>query len=361
MNRFTIGRKLTLGVSALALFLLVLSYTSLRAISTLGGSLDRVVNGTAKKLQLIGEAQQAFQELKSESLREQIAYAILDLERSTDGKNQQPSAGTGGCSACHSPAAVGESIHKLEALGATVGQKTGELRRLVSDEGGRKALGMIDAGVSGWLDSSKEYLALADNKRFEQAHALLRDKMFPLFEDVARATGAVSQEEREALAISDQEAGSEITWCRWAATILIGLNLLVAGFVIWLVHETIRTLRRAMTEMNTGMAQVATAAGEVSAASQALAQGASEQAAALAETSSSSEEIDSMARKNSENSRTAAELVTQSQRRFVETSQALNEMVLAMGEINTQSDKISKIIRVIDEIAFQTNMLALPN
>ncbi|MCC6391421.1 MAG: methyl-accepting chemotaxis protein, partial [Bryobacterales bacterium] len=33
--------------------------------------------------------------------------------------------------------------------------------------------------------------------------------------------------------------------------------------------------------------------------------------------------------------------------------------VVAMGEINTQSDKISKIIKVIDEIAFQTNILAL--
>jgi len=30
-----------------------------------------------------------------------------------------------------------------------------------------------------------------------------------------------------------------------------------------------------------------------------------------------------------------------------------------MAEINTQSDKISKIIKVIDEIAFQTNILAL--
>jgi methyl-accepting chemotaxis protein len=30
-----------------------------------------------------------------------------------------------------------------------------------------------------------------------------------------------------------------------------------------------------------------------------------------------------------------------------------------MGEINASSDKISKIIKVIDEIAFQTNILAL--
>src|SRR5205814_9930224 len=35
------------------------------------------------------------------------------------------------------------------------------------------------------------------------------------------------------------------------------------------------------------------------------------------------------------------------------------KMVQAMSDIKTQSDKISKIIKVIDEIAFQTNILAL--
>src|SRR6185295_2934842 len=34
-------------------------------------------------------------------------------------------------------------------------------------------------------------------------------------------------------------------------------------------------------------------------------------------------------------------------------------MVQSMKEINASSEKISKIIRVIDEIAFQTNILAL--
>jgi methyl-accepting chemotaxis protein len=66
-----------------------------------------------------------------------------------------------------------------------------------------------------------------------------------------------------------------------------------------------------------------------------------------------------MARRNTENSRGAAGLVTQSQQKFVQTNESLDQMVAAMGEINTQSGKISKIIKVIDEIAFQTNILAL--
>lgn len=66
-----------------------------------------------------------------------------------------------------------------------------------------------------------------------------------------------------------------------------------------------------------------------------------------------------MARRNSENSHTAADLVKASDQRFADANRSLQEMVLAMGEINTSSDKISKIIKVIDEIAFQTNILAL--
>jgi len=79
----------------------------------------------------------------------------------------------------------------------------------------------------------------------------------------------------------------------------------------------------------------------------------------LEETSASTEEINSMARKNSESSRSAAELVTRSQEKFGEANRSLDEMVKSIGEITTESDKISKIIKVIDEIAFQTNILAL--
>ena len=112
-------------------------------------------------------------------------------------------------------------------------------------------------------------------------------------------------------------------------------------------------------EIAHGANQVSSAATQVSSASQSLAEGTSQQAASLEETSASTEEINSMARRNSENSHSAAELVKQSDARFADTNRSLQEMVLAMGEINSSSDKISKIIKVIDEIAFQTNILAL--
>jgi methyl-accepting chemotaxis protein/methyl-accepting chemotaxis protein-1 (serine sensor receptor) len=90
-----------------------------------------------------------------------------------------------------------------------------------------------------------------------------------------------------------------------------------------------------------------------------LAQSSSEQAASLEQTSASSEQISAVAQKNSDSSRSAAQVVAGTQQRFAETRLALDSMVAAMNEISAESDKISRVIRVIDEIAFQTNLLAL--
>ena len=108
-----------------------------------------------------------------------------------------------------------------------------------------------------------------------------------------------------------------------------------------------------------GSQQITAAAGQVASSSQSLAQGASEQAASLEETSASSEEINTMAQRNAENSQTAAQLVSSLAAEVcVGESQAG-----ADGDRNARdqlsADKISKIIKVIDEIAFQTNILAL--
>jgi methyl-accepting chemotaxis protein len=45
--------------------------------------------------------------------------------------------------------------------------------------------------------------------------------------------------------------------------------------------------------------------------------------------------------------------------RVRDANSTLEQMVSSMSQINTSSEKISKIIKVIDEISFQTNILAL--
>lgn len=143
--------------------------------------------------------------------------------------------------------------------------------------------------------------------------------------------------------------------------LIILFTAIAAGvaIVFFMVRSTNRALMGAVNELAQGADQIASAAQQVSAASQTLAQGSSEQAASIEETSSSSEEINSMAQQNTHNCSQAATLMSESQRSFSKADEALQGMVVAMGEINSSSDRIAKIIRVIDEIAFQTNILAL--
>jgi methyl-accepting chemotaxis protein len=129
--------------------------------------------------------------------------------------------------------------------------------------------------------------------------------------------------------------------------------------VFLVVRSISETLKKATAEIREGAEQINSAASQVAASSQSLAQGSSEQAASLEETSASTEEITSMTRKNAENSKSAAAVMTTVDREVKEGNQTLDQMVTSMQQINASSDKIAKIIKVIDEIAFQTNILAL--
>jgi methyl-accepting chemotaxis protein len=118
------------------------------------------------------------------------------------------------------------------------------------------------------------------------------------------------------------------------------------------LEETATTFNRIIDSMADGVSQVNDAAAQVSSASQQLAEGASEQASALEETSSALEQMAAMARTNATNSKEANDLAAQAHK-------AASDGEKTMIGINEASDKISKIIKVIEEIAFQTNLLAL--
>jgi hypothetical protein len=105
--------------------------------------------------------------------------------------------------------------------------------------------------------------------------------------------------------------------------------------------------------------QIASTAQQVATSSQALSEGASRQAAAIEETSASTAEIDAMVRRTTESSGATAEMVSASNERCEGAERSLAEMVAAMQGINASSEQIAGIIRVIDHIAFQTNILAL--
>lgn len=141
-------------------------------------------------------------------------------------------------------------------------------------------------------------------------------------------------------------------------TILASFGLLISlGLMI--TKMITDPITQAVEELEEGATQVAAASLQLSAASEQLAQGSSEQAAAIQETSASIEESDSMVKQNTDNTQQAAILARKARDFADKSNQEMEKMVVSMEELKKSSDEIGKIIKVIDEIAFQTNLLSL--
>jgi methyl-accepting chemotaxis protein len=123
--------------------------------------------------------------------------------------------------------------------------------------------------------------------------------------------------------------------------------------------QIVRPLTATINNISLTSEQTSSSAGQVSATSQLLAEGASEQAASIEETSASLEELSSMTKRNAENAQKANDLAKEARLAADKGAADIQNMSAAMGAIKVSSDDVSKIIKTIDEIAFQTNILAL--
>ncbi len=119
------------------------------------------------------------------------------------------------------------------------------------------------------------------------------------------------------------------------------------------------SMNEILVQVNTAVDQVASGAQQVALSSQSLSQGATEQASSLEEISSSIVEISSQVQRNTENAQEANSLSKESMNNAQEGNKQMKDLVTAMNMINSSSDKIKKIVKTIDDIAFQINLLAL--
>ncbi len=118
------------------------------------------------------------------------------------------------------------------------------------------------------------------------------------------------------------------------------------------VSEVIREVGDASRNLTSASAELAKSA-------DLMAGGAQEQAASLEQTSASLEQITATVRQNSDNARQANQFAISSRDAAEKGGSVVQSAMGAMKEINEASTKIAAIIRAIDDIAFQTNLLAV--
>ena len=118
-------------------------------------------------------------------------------------------------------------------------------------------------------------------------------------------------------------------------------------------------LNATMNEIQNSADQVAGGAGQVASGAQALAQGSTEQASSVEELSTTMSNISVKINETAKRAEEASSLSLEAGKAVALSNEKMEEMSAAMSDITNKAEEINKIIKTIDDIAFQTNILAL--
>jgi len=177
---------------------------------------------------------------------------------------------------------------------------------------------------------------------------------------LAFATVMVNRSLRRAL-------GGDVEYAISVATTIANRNLsepvrTIAGdssSLLFAMSHMQEQLRATVDEIQLSANSIATASGQIAAGNEDLSQRTEEQAASLEETASTMDEFTSTVSHNADNITQASAMAGQAVGVAQDGNDVVRQAVQSMERINESSSKISAIVRLIDSIAFQTNILAL--
>ena len=169
--------------------------------------------------------------------------------------------------------------------------------------------------------------------------------------DIDKVIKSIEKEQAEAVTNADK--ASDLT----SIILYITLASIFTGlFVLYTLSISINSLKTSMLNM---IKEVVKGITQVTDGSQNLASRTEEQAASLEETASTFEEITSTIKQTTDNSRQATQLAKEASSTAQGGNKKSIEVKNAMSEISESSVKISNIVNMVNEIAFQTNILAI--
>lgn len=124
-------------------------------------------------------------------------------------------------------------------------------------------------------------------------------------------------------------------------------------------NQTIENLSATLREIADNAESIRTESGDISNTADGLSRRTENTAATLEQTAAALDELTSSVKVSAQGASEADKAVRDAKKNAEQSGDVVLETVSAMDQISESSDKITSIIKVIDDIAFQTNLLAL--
>jgi methyl-accepting chemotaxis protein len=329
----TIGKKIALTCAVLVVLAVISNAVALVSVGRISGNLQSIVGDSLPGVFLSNQVLAHFKDQR---------IAMLEEMLSTQDEGRARAENT-----------IADTERKAQEL---LKAYEGTLRTVPDREMYVKIAPIHQSLLAVWSKVQQ----LDSQKKDQEAFEMWNNELVPAAKAQVRTMNDLVDFNRSKGDVNANAAIQSAATARWLGWLMTAIAVCSGALMAFCgVRNVNTTLHRTVSELADGAEQITSASSQVASSSQSLAQGASEQAASLQETSASSQEITSMTRKNADNSQSAAAMMSEVDRHITEGNRTLGQMVTSMREITTSSDKISKIIKVIDEIAFQTNILAL--
>lgn len=213
-----------------------------------------------------------------------------------------------------------------------------------------KELRDIDMQV---LEALGEGRAEAGKKLYFQSYVPARARYEKLVRQLGDRAEAVAVAEERELARKNTASLRNIGAALAAGIAFVGLC------AYWLAEGLRRHLRSRIAELRDRARAIHGSGGELDSTSSGLAEDATSCAAQLEETSAALEQIASMTSANADTAGQALDLARRSKAQTDQAAGEVKSLMATMAEIRLASQKVSRIAKTVDDVAFHTNILAL--
>ena len=224
----------------------------------------------------------------------------------------------------------------------------------------RSLIKQIREGIDDADDLEEQVIIYSRANNEDAAEDLMDTKLRPIFNELDKDMSVFLDLQRDQL--NEVMDRTDVRFAQDMRSILIlsgvtfAIVVLVAGLLILSITRPINSSIETLAE---SAGQVSHGSERVSKASLKLAESTAQQASVLEQSSASIEEVAAMTQNNSKMSDQGFRLAEECSSIATRANTSMSSLKEAIERINTSSEKTGRIVKDIDEIAFQTNILSL--